>query len=81
MSADTGRKGAILVFNGELLAKLLQLPEGAQVEQVSVPIDKPGTLEVRISGAGWSHEPGAVLPRFSGVAEPVAWRIDWGMWS
>lgn len=76
--------GAILLITPEVLAQLLQLPEGSYIDSAHAPHDRPGMLELRIRGAGWPVLPGGRLTQVTGIVtrEPklmtnpsVDWRL------
>lgn len=70
------------------LAALLQLPAGAVIDYVQQRIDEPGTLQMRIRGAGVPVAPGAVIAPVRPIitrhvtlgedgSELVTYNIDW----
>ena len=85
--ADTQRLAAILLATPEALQELLQLPEGAYIDSVYSPHDRPGTLELRIRGAGWPCELGQSIPRTTATVtlqrddhgRELARVVDWGL--
>lgn len=84
---DTQRLAAILLATPEALQELLQLPEGAYIDSVYSPHDRPGTLELRIRGAGWPCELGQSIPRTTATVtlrrddegRELARVVDWGL--
>lgn len=54
-------KKAILQINLSVLAKLLQLPEGAEIALVRQDIDRPDTVKVLVHGWGSETRDGAVV--------------------
>lgn len=58
---------AILIVSHETLAALMQLPEGAYIDGVTAPLDRPGTLHLRVAGAGWPVKPGGFIPNVRGA--------------
>jgi hypothetical protein len=85
--SDTHRLAAILLCTPEALQELLQLPDGAYIDSVYSPLDKPGTLELRIRGAGWPCELGQLIPRTTATVTrtldagglETARTVDWGL--
>ena len=74
-------RAAVLVVSAPMLASLLQLPEGAEVDAVWVNVDQPGVVRMRVRGAGWRTEPGARLHPSSGTLsrdEDGRVCVDWG---
>lgn len=79
------RKLAILQISPELLRELFQLPDGAEVLDLRVPIDYRGLLEVKIAGAGWPTLEGQAIMRtvgtvtreFDAGGAEVRRSIDW----
>jgi len=77
---------AIFQVTPEVLAEMLQLPPGAYIDSVHAPHDKPGTLDLRIRGAGWPTRPGMVIMRTTGTitrhtaadGSELRHEIDWG---
>ena len=57
---------ALLVATPETLGALLQLPPGAYIDGITAPIENPGTLLLRVRGAGWPMVPGRVIPMAMG---------------
>jgi hypothetical protein len=82
--ADAGL-AALLVVDHETLAALLQLPKGSHIDAVHAPHDEPGTLHVRLRGAGWPTKMGWKLPQARGTVtrcyadngEVMKTVIDW----
>ena len=80
---NIAQRGAILRVTPEVLAELLQLPEGSYIDAVQAIHDRHGTLELRIRGAGWLVAPGEIMQRTEATItmlhtigpSPV---IDWG---
>lgn len=78
---------AILLATPEALQELLQLPEGAYIDSVYSPHDRPGTLELRIRGAGWPCNLGQSIPRTTATVtlqrdaegRELARVVDWGL--
>ncbi len=66
MSEGTAKRAAILVVAPEILAELLQLPEGSYIDSALAPHDQPGVLELRICGAGWHVLPGNPITKTFG---------------
>jgi hypothetical protein len=75
---------AILKVDPEILAKLLQLPDGAFIEGICTD-DHLGRVQMRIRGAGWpvsrgglipTAEPGVVTTREAKPADMIH-SIDW----
>ncbi len=46
----------------DLIAQLLQLPDGAHIDAVSTLSEAPGIVRFRIAGAGSEVHPGQILP-------------------
>lgn len=77
---------ALLQIAPATLRELLQLPDGAYVDDVHAPHDKPGMIEIRIRGAGWPTMPGEMLRRTIGTVtvtrddagRELARTVDWG---
>lgn len=84
---DPQRLAAILLATPEALQELLQLPEGAYIDSVYSPHDRPGTLELRIRGAGWPCELRQSIPRTTATVtlqrdndgRELARVVDWGL--
>jgi hypothetical protein len=84
---DTQRLAAILLATPEALQELLQLPQGAYIDSVYSPHDRPGTLELRIRGAGWPCNLGQSIPRTTATVtlqrdaegRELARVVDWGL--
>lgn len=84
---DTQRLAAILLATPEALQELLQLPLGAYIDSVYSPHDRPGTLELRIRGAGWACDLGQTIPRTTATVtlqrdadgRELARVVDWGL--
>lgn len=84
---DTQQRAAILLATPEALQILLQLPPGAYIDSVYSPHDRPGTLEMRIRGAGWPCALGQTIPRTTATVtlqrdedgRELARVIDWGL--
>lgn len=84
---DTQRLAAILLATPEVLQELLQLPLGAHIDSVYSPHDRPGTLELRIRGAGWAYNLGQVIPHTTATVtlqrdaegRELARVVDWGL--
>jgi hypothetical protein len=80
----TTQRAAILELSLGILRDLLHLPDGAEIISVYAPIDQRGTIEVRIEGAGWPTDWGAVIQRTKGIVhqrpdgDGIA-TIDWQM--
>lgn len=55
-------KAAIFDCTPEFLAAVLRLPEGAYVDQVIAPHDRPGVLRIRCVGVGYEVTPGMTIP-------------------
>jgi hypothetical protein len=78
---------AILEISPEILREVFQLPEGAEILDLRVPIDYRGMLEVKIIGAGWEIPRGAAIVRtrgtiiqeFDATGAETRKVIDWGM--
>lgn len=62
-----GKKQAILEIAPELLRELFCLPPGAEIVDLRVDINRRGVLELKIDGAGWLTDEGAMLMRTTGV--------------
>ncbi len=81
------RLAAILLATPEALQELLQLPQGAYIDSVYSPHDRPGTLELRIRGAGWPCNLGQSIPRTTAIVtlqrdaegRELARVVDWGL--
>lgn len=81
-----GKKLAILEIAPNLLCDLFQLPPGAEIVDLRVPIDRRGVLELKIDGAGWLTYEGSMIMRttgtitreFDGNGKETSRRIDWG---
>ena len=64
------RKMAILRVTPEALRELLYLPDGAILDDVDVPFNAPGTLLLKVSGAGWdTPEGGAIVTANSATTD------------
>lgn len=75
MTADVTPDRACLVrFNHQVLAQLLQLPEGCHIDACGSPMDEPGTLRMRLRGIGPLVMPGFRLFE----ARPTVTRADVG---
>lgn len=61
LGADLGL-ACIAVVTPAVLAELLQLPAGCQVDACASPHDQPGVLHLRVRGAGWPTRAGMLLP-------------------
>ena len=75
------KKMAVLEIDPRAFRELLQLPDGAEIIDLRVNIDRRGMLEVKIQGAGWNTVAGAVIPHAIGTVtvDAVGNRvIDWG---
>lgn len=78
---------AILQIDPPALRELLQLPKGAYLDDVQVPHDRPGMLELRIRRAGWPTVPGEMLRRTIGTVtvtrdadgRVLTRTVDWGL--
>ena len=74
-------RAAVLVVSAPMLASLLQLPDGAEVDAVWVNVDQPGVVRMRVRGAGWPTVPGDRLRPTIGTAsrdELGRVSVDWG---
>ena len=56
------KQAAILLVNAELLADILQLPQGSKIEAIAQDIERPDVFKIRIVGAGWPVEEGDCIP-------------------
>ena len=82
---DIGR-AALLVLSPEILAELLQLPDGCHIDHATAPHDQPGVLHLRVRGAGWPTKAGWLLPQVRGTVtrhhaedgSVLRQTIDWG---
>lgn len=81
---STNDRAALLLVTPELLSYVLQLPAGSYIDSAQVRNDRPGTLELRIRGAGWQVVPGnlltattATITMLHTTRPPVV--IDWGL--
>ena len=74
--SEATERAAILLIDPEVLAQLLQLPEGSYIDSAHVPHDRPGVLELRIRGAGWPVLPGTRLTAVRGTVTRGAWRAN-----
>lgn len=80
-------RAAILQMDPPALRELLQLPKGAYLDDVHVPHDRPGMLELRIRRAGWPTRPGEMLRRTIGTVtvtrdadgRELTRTVDWGL--
>lgn len=79
------QKLAILSLSPDLLRELLQLPRGAEILDLRVPLYYRGVLEVKIVGAGWPTMEGQAITSTIGTVtrtrdeNGVERRsIDWG---
>jgi hypothetical protein len=78
---------AMLVITPEALQELLRLPTGAYIDSVYSPHDRPGTLELRIRGAGWACTLGQRIRRTTvtvtvqrdAEGREMARAVDWGL--
>jgi hypothetical protein len=80
-SADIGR-AAILIATPEVLAELLHLPPGCQIDAAWTPLDQPGVLHLRVRGAGWPMKTGWRLGVSSGTisrGEDGSRVVLWGL--
>ena len=57
------KRMAILVATPEMIRELLFLPPGSTLIGLRVPFDKPGTMELKIEGAGWNTAEGCPIVR------------------
>ena len=57
------KKMAILVVHADVLRELFQLPKGAEVVDLRVPVDRRGVIEIKIEGAGWLTGEGVMIQR------------------
>lgn len=76
------KRMAILEIHPKIFRDLLQLPDGAEISDLRVNIDRRGVLEVKIDGAGWEVREGECLMRTTGTVttDELGRRvIDWGM--
>ena len=76
------KRMAILEIHPQAFRDLLQLPEGAEISDLRLNIDRRGVLEVKIDGAGWEVREGECLMRTTGTVttdENGRRCIDWGM--
>lgn len=86
-NSDGALRLAILQITPELLRELFQLPDGAEILDLRVPIDYRGLLEVKIMGAGWQTLEGQGIMRTVGTVKQeydaeggvVNRSIDWGL--
>ena len=68
MNDDSNRdRAAVVYLPFELLAKLLQLPEGARIDVFKSDICDKDVAGLRVRGAGWTGPPGSRIP----VANPA----------
>ena len=86
VAADDSRC-AVVDVDHVVLASLLQLPPGCHIDLVESRADRPGTVRLRLRGAGWPVSPGSFIP----VVRPVLTQhvdsrgrrrritIDWGL--
>lgn len=72
------KKMAILEIAPEFLREVFCLPDGAEIIDIYVPIDKRGVLEVKIVGAGWLTSEGALIIKTKGTQTQADHYIDWG---
>ena len=70
---------AILQIAPELLREIFCLPEGAEIVDLRVPVERMGVLEVKISGAGWPTPEGNVIMRTTGTMTKSDRCIDLGL--
>lgn len=81
-----GKKLAILEIAPPLLRELFCLPPGAEVVDLRVDFSRRGILEVKIEGAGWLTDEGAMTMRTTGTVtrefdaegKETSRRIEWG---
>ena len=77
------KKMAILVAPLDVIRQLLFLPPGSQLIDLRVPFDNPGTLELKIEGAGWYTAEGCVITRVPNATvtmdENGAVKVDWNL--
>ncbi len=81
-----GKKQAILEIAPELLREIFCLPPGAEIVDLRVDINRRGVLELKIHGAGWLTDEGAMLMRTTGTVtreiddegKETRRSIDWG---
>ena len=75
-------KMAVLEIHPRMFREILQLPEGAEVVDMRIAIDRRGILELKIVGAGFDTKEGEVIRRVTGTVTKNAggWPfIDWGL--
>lgn len=79
-------RAAVLLIEHTVLAQLLQLPPGSYIDHVEAPCDRPGTLRMRVRGAGWpvmlghllKQATGRLTHRFTPEGDELLYEIDWG---
>lgn len=62
-------KRCIIDIEPHVFRQLLQLPEGALIEDVRVSYERCGVLEIRMSGCGWETPEGYILKHSKGTVE------------
>ena len=78
------KRMAILTLTPEDIIKLLQLPNGATLIELSIPFEEPGVMRIKIEGAGWEIPKGTVIPRtppaqLTSNHLDGTYNIDWGL--
>lgn len=82
---ENAERVAILRVAPEILGELLKLPPGAYIDAVHAPHDQPGSLELRVRGAGWVTPLGNLIPKITGILrrynaeDGTVLVIDWGL--
>lgn len=77
MSGAPSRRTAILSLDLVVLEQLLCLPAGCEIEAIEHNIARPGSLLLRVHGAGFEVAPGQLIPMASnGTVHEVDVDID-----
>ncbi|MFA6204401.1 MAG: hypothetical protein WC710_14580 [Gallionella sp.] len=85
--SDNAPLMVILQITPEILRELFQLPEGAEILDLHIPMSYRGLLEVRVMGAGWPTMEGYSIMRTGGTVQKeydadgkvVSRIVDWGL--
>lgn len=66
---------AILHLNAAYLKQLLQIPDEAEIDGITLDFCQPNLVLIRINGAGWIPRPGCQIMNTTGIVRDGA--IDW----
>ena len=66
---------AILHLNAAYLKQLLQIPEEAEIDGITLDFYQTDLVQIRINGAGWITRPGYQIMNTTGIVREGA--IDW----